>query len=173
MPPSRLALRLATLVEEFTLNGGCPLPTCRLSAVPEPELVTLSMEPLVFPVRAEVALTVLVLPRRKGEPTPRAFAAAVIASTAAAPAAPAMSPLPKLSCIRVPILTRHGALSRAVRCGQDETRCRGWQWHGLPRGHAPARCASSAARNCSAWSRCGPCPESWMTVSRYRPPAWA
>src|SRR5215472_9947859 len=139
MPPSRLALRLATLVEEFTLNGGCPLPTFRLSAVPEPELVTLSMEPLVFPVRVEVALTVLVLPRRKGEPTPRAFAAAVIASTAAAPTAPAMSPLPKLSCICVPVLTRRGALSHAVRCGQNETRCRRWQWRGLPRGLRPGQ----------------------------------
>src|SRR5215469_11683388 len=123
MPPSRLALRLATLVAEFTLNGGCPLPTCMLSAVPPPELTTLSMGPGAFPVRVEVALTVLVLPRRKGEPTPRPFAAAVIASTTAAPAAPAMSPLPKLSCICVPILTRHGALSHAMRCGQDETRC--------------------------------------------------
>src|SRR5215472_5970515 len=123
MPPSRLALRLATLAEEFTLNGGCPLPTCRLSAVPEPELATLNMVPLVFPVRVEVALTLLVLPRRKGAPTPMTFVAAVIASTTAAPAAPAMSPLPKLSCICIPILTRHGALSHAVRCGQNETQC--------------------------------------------------
>src|SRR6516165_7334104 len=123
MPPSRLALRLATWVAEFTLNGGCPLLTCRLSAVPGPELSTLSMGPGVSPVRVEVALTVLVLPRRKAVPTPRPFAAAVIASTTAAPAAPAMSPLPKLSCICVPILTRHGALSHDVRCGQNGTQC--------------------------------------------------
>src|SRR6516225_4656680 len=121
MPPSRLALRLATLVAEFTLNGGCPLLTCRLSAVPGPELSTLSMGPGVFPVSVEVALTLLVLPRRKAVPTPRPFAAAVTASTTAAPAAPAMSPLPKLSCICIPILARHGALSHAMRSGQDET----------------------------------------------------
>src|SRR5215469_11444145 len=124
MPPSRLALRLATLAAEFTLNGGCPLPTCRLSAVPAPELITLSMGPGVFPVRVEVALTVLVLPRRNAVPTPRPFAAAVIASMTAAPAAPAMSPLPKLSCICVPILARHGALSHAMHCGQNGTQCK-------------------------------------------------
>jgi hypothetical protein len=80
MPPSRLALRLATLVAEFTLSGGCPLLTFRLSAVPWPELITLSMGPFVFPVSVDVALTLLVLPRRNAAPIPALLAAAVIAS---------------------------------------------------------------------------------------------
>src|SRR5262249_53762146 len=83
-PPSRLALRPATRVDELTLNGALPLATFRFRAVPAPEFVRASMEFLVEPVRLDVAFTLLVLPRLKTAPTPEPDAAPVMAITAAA-----------------------------------------------------------------------------------------
>lgn len=96
------ALSLATRADELTLSGALPFATWRLSAVPEPLLVTESMEWLVEPLRLEVAFTLLVLPRLKTAPTPEPDAAPVIAMAAAAAPTPMMTDLTVLSCMTTP-----------------------------------------------------------------------
>lgn len=52
-PPSRLALSLTTRAFEFTVKGAWPSPTRKFSAVPRPELATVSIGARLVPVQGQ------------------------------------------------------------------------------------------------------------------------